>query len=101
MNLSKRQIQQSTYTNNSVGRIFRKGSFWDKMFKAATGLATILVAPLGAAMALADKVTPEREALPTGEKGGSGGGRSFNYDAGNVAGIGRTKKKIGNTPKVF
>ena len=94
MNLSKRQIQQSTYTNG-VGRVFRKGSFWDKMFKAATGIATVLLAPLGAAMALADKVTPERDAAPGG--GGTRGsrGNDFNYDAGNVAGIGKT------TPKVF
>ena len=103
MSINRNQIRQSTYNNNSVGRVFRRGSFWDRMFKAATGIATVFIAPLGAAMALADKVTPERDPLPTGERGGSSGGRGFNYDAGNVSGVGKLNdgKKVGNAPKVF
>jgi hypothetical protein len=111
MKLNRYQIADS---ENSVGRIFRKGSFWDKLFKGATAIATVFVPIIGAGMAALDKYTPERSGSPGGgdsrpgggRSGGgrSGGGRSpFDYDASNVAGIGNYKQKneLNNTPKVF
>ncbi len=106
MKLNRYQIADS---ENSVGRIFRKGSFWDKLFKGATAIATVFVPIIGAGMAALDKYTPERSSSPGGggsRPGGgrSGGGRStFDYDASNVAGIGNYKQKniLNNTPKVF
>jgi len=106
MNIKQRQIAQSTYQNNSVGRIFRKGSFWDKLFKGATAIASVFIPALGAGMALIDRNTPERPELPTGggsspsgdggrsSGGGRGGDREF------VAGVSKQNKNY-NPPKVF
>ena len=115
MHLQKRQIAQSTYHGNSVGRLFKPGSIWDKLWKGATALATVFVPVLGAGMAALDKYTPDRsDYLPGGEitpsGGGKGGGRSPFEGSGEIklnpreffAGIPSNKnKKIGNTPKVF
>jgi len=107
MNIKQRQIAQTTYDGNSVGRIFRKGSFWDKLFKGATAIATVLFPPLGAGMALIDRNTPERPELPGGG-GSSGGGSGDSRGSGGrggdrefIAGTNNQNKKNYNTPKVF
>lgn len=110
MNIKQRQIAQTTYEGNSVGRIFRKGSFWDKLFKAATSIATVFIPALGAGMALIDRNTPERPELPggggsspsgggSGDSRGSGGSRGGDREF--VAGMNNQNKKNYNTPKVF
>ena len=103
MNIKQRQISQSTYQNNSVGRIFRKGSFWDKLFKGATAIASVLIPALGAGMALIDKNTPERPELPSGDgkPTGSGGGGGIRIEPREFfAGVPKQNKNY-NPPKVF
>lgn len=107
MNIKQRQIAQTTYEGNSVGRIFRKGSFWDKLFKGATAIATVFFPPLGAGMALIDRNTPERPELPgDGKPTGGGGGGGVRVEPREFfAGVGRAQKSntniSRNTPKVF
>ena len=110
MNIKQRQISQTTYQGNSVGRLFRAGSFWDKLFKGATALAAVFVPVLGAGMAALDKYTPERSAdLPGGgSPSGGGGGRSPLTGEGSIkvqpreffAGVPKQIKNY-NSPKVF
>lgn len=113
MNIKQRQIAQTTYEGNSVGRVFRKGSFWDKLWKGATAIAAVLVPVLGTAMAAIDKYTPERDDLPGGGGSGSGGsgsggGRSPLLGEGSIkispreffAGVPKQNKNY-NPPKVF
>lgn len=104
MYLNKRQIAQSTYQNNSVGRLFKRGSFWDKLFKGATAIVSVFIPPIGAAMATLDTITPDRTPPPSGGdmpgRGGSGGRGVDFYSQPNVAGIPKQNKNY-NTPKVF
>jgi len=74
--------------NAQVGRVFRKGSFWDRLFKGATAVATVFVPFVGGAMALADRLTPERPPRVPDIPGGY-----------NVAGMGKMNKV--KKPKVF
>lgn len=112
MSINRNQIRQSTYSNG-VGRVFRKGSFWDRAFKAVANLA-VLIPGIGVgistAMKAADNLTPERDAGGSGSPDGGSGSPSGGGGGGvritpreYFAGVGKLNdgKKVGNTPKVF